>query len=213
MTRMQRTLLSLSLLALACGGAPGGALAAGIKCWTNDQGVRECGNAVPPEYAQKKHEELNKTGITVNETERAKTAEELAAEREREKQREEQERLAKQRAERDRVLLSTFTTEEDLLLARDSRLQAIDARIKHTREFMAKMEQTLQDMQAQAAEQERSGKGVSDDLKRELDDLQRQIQEQREFIEKSEQEKAEVRETFAEDLARYRELKRTQAQD
>ena len=29
---------------------------AGIKCWTNNDGVRECGNAVPPEYAQQGHE-------------------------------------------------------------------------------------------------------------------------------------------------------------
>lgn len=24
---------------------------AAIKCWTNNEGVRECGNRVPPEYS------------------------------------------------------------------------------------------------------------------------------------------------------------------
>ena len=36
--------------------------AARIKCWTNNEGVRECGNAVPPEYAQKGHKEVSKSG-------------------------------------------------------------------------------------------------------------------------------------------------------
>ena len=28
---------------------------AAIKCWTNKDGVRECGNVVPPEYSQESH--------------------------------------------------------------------------------------------------------------------------------------------------------------
>ena len=49
-----------------------------LKCWTNSEGVRECGNAVPPEYAQQGHQELDKSGMVKKETERAKTDEELA---------------------------------------------------------------------------------------------------------------------------------------
>ena len=57
-----RRLLILSLLL-------SGALAtpfanAGIKCWTNKDGVRECGNAVPPEYAQQGHTVKDKQGLT-----------------------------------------------------------------------------------------------------------------------------------------------------
>ncbi|MEW6647505.1 MAG: hypothetical protein AB1450_09925 [Pseudomonadota bacterium] len=59
---------------------PGSALAA-IKCWTNKEGVRECGNVVPPEYAQKETRTVNERGITVEVKERAKTAEELEQER------------------------------------------------------------------------------------------------------------------------------------
>ena len=52
-----------------------------IKCWHNKDGVRECGNAVPPEYAQQQSEEKDKSGLTVKTQERAKTQEELEAER------------------------------------------------------------------------------------------------------------------------------------
>ena len=47
-----------------------------FKCWTNSDGVRECGENVPPEYAQQGHEEINKLGITVDKQERAMTEEE-----------------------------------------------------------------------------------------------------------------------------------------
>ena len=51
-----------------------------IKCWTNSEGVRECGNSIPPEYSQQGHTELNSQGVVIEENERAKTAEELELE-------------------------------------------------------------------------------------------------------------------------------------
>ena len=116
---------------------------AGIKCWTNDDGVRECGDAIPPEYAQKANREMNEGGITVSTTERAKTKEELRTERQ------EAERLAAFRAEearrirerkmKDRVLLSTFTTEKDLSLAHEGQVAAIDLRIDLTERILAQI--------------------------------------------------------------------------
>ena len=55
-----------------------------FKCWTNNEGVKECGNAVPPEYAQQGHEVMNKHGVA-RESKKAKTLEELTQEREAEK--------------------------------------------------------------------------------------------------------------------------------
>ncbi len=49
--------------------------AAAIKCWTNKDGIKECGNVVPPEYSQQETTQINKTGIVTGKTERAKTPE------------------------------------------------------------------------------------------------------------------------------------------
>ena len=70
---MKTTFTTLSLLALLL---PFHAHA--FKCWTNNEGVRECGNVVPPEYAQQKTRTINERGITTEVKERAKTKEELA---------------------------------------------------------------------------------------------------------------------------------------
>ncbi|NIR29143.1 MAG: hypothetical protein GWN84_07475 [Gammaproteobacteria bacterium] len=184
-----------------------------IKCWTNDQGVRECGDAVPPEYAQQAHDELNKRGVTVDRTARAKTPEEIEAEKRRQEELKEQERREHERAKRDRVLLATFTTEEELLLARDSRLQAIEARITHTKQLIAKLEDTRGKLRSEAAKHELGGNPVPDDLQHNLAEVERQIESFRDTIEQYEQEKEELREKFARDLARYRALRDQRASE
>ena len=182
-----------------------------IKCWTNNEGVRECGNIVPPEYAQKGHREISDHGITVNEVARAKTPEELRREREEAArlaaEKAEQERIARKRAEHDRVLLSTFATEGDLLLARDGKLQTIESRIRHARGIISQLQKKLQNLEARAAELERSGRALPSNLERSIRNMEHRISEHVAFIEARRTEQQAVRETFATDLARYRELR------
>lgn len=184
---------------------------AGIKCWTNKEGFKECGNVVPPEYAQQGHTELSKQGLIVNEQERAKTAEELAAEAaERERvarAKSEADRAARAQAARDRVLLDTFTAEEDLLLARDGKAEAFDARIQHTRNVVAKLDDNLRNLEEQAAKAELGGRSVPEKLREDIGRVKRQIKENRGFIAIREKEKMELMARFDEDLDRYRELK------
>jgi hypothetical protein len=199
--------VSVALLALT----PLDAQAKRIKCWDNKDGVRECGYAVPPEYAQKEHEELNKQGTVVKEFDRAKTPEEIAQERaEKEriaKEQAEKKRLAREQAARDRVLLDTFTTEEDLNLARKGKLQAIDTRVKHAEKLVEKLENSLSKMEDEAALLERSGKPVPERMQKDIAGVQRQIEDNKVFIEERRKEKEEVHVKFDADLTRYRELK------
>ena len=192
----------LVLLALLSGPAT-----AGIKCWTNSEGVKECGNTVPPEYAQQGHTEVNEQGITTGTTDRAKTSEELAAERQATAEQQERDRLAKEQADRDRVLLDTFTTEDDLILARDGKLAAIDTRIRHTQQTAADLNVQLSQLEEEAANQERSGKALDDELLANITAVQSQLEENSMFIAEREREKDELRAKFEQDLVRYRELK------
>lgn len=180
---------------------------AGIKCWTNSEGFKECGNVVPPEYSQDGHSEVNEQGITTETTDRAKTSEELAAEKQALVEQEERNKIAKQQADRDRVLLDTFTTEDDLVLARDGKLAAIDGRIHHTEQIASDLELKLTSLEEDAANQERSGKQLDEKLLSNIASLQTQIEENSNFILEREKEKEQLMEQFESDLARYRELK------
>lgn len=189
------------------------AASAGIKCWTNNDGVRECGNVVPPEYAQKSHREVTEHGITVSTTSRAKTKEELRIEREEAARqaaiRAEENRKLRERQTKDRVLLSTFTTEKELEIAHQGQVAAIDIRIGHTERIIAQLEQTLGQLRAQAAKLERGGKKITPDLKTRIAKTEQQIQDRRRFIENRRTQKATLAAQYDQDLNRYRELKGT----
>jgi hypothetical protein len=189
---------------------PGSAIAA-IKCWTNKEGVRECGNVVPPEYAQKETRTLNERGITVEVKERAKTAEELEQERlakeaEEARAREEKRRQEEQAAY-DRMLLSTFTTEADVLASRDRATGSIDATIEISGATITQLTRKLDDLKKRAAGLERAGNPLPADLKEDMASLERQIADKHEYIDNKKQEKARILEKYEADLRRYRELK------
>lgn len=184
---------------------------AGIKCWTNNDGVRECGNTIPPEYAQKAYREMNEGGITVSTTERAKTKEELRKERQEAARlaaiRAEEARKIRERKAKDRVLLSTFTTEQELTIAHEGQVAAIDIRIGHTKRILEQLEQSLGQLRSQAAKLERRGKPITPEIESKIAKVERQMQDSYSLIQKRRMQKAELAAQFAEDRDRYRELK------
>jgi hypothetical protein len=186
-------------------------VAGGIKCWTNSEGLRECGNVVPPEYAQKSHRELNQQGILIEQTARAKTPEELhreqAEKRKHAAENAERARIAQEQARRDRVLLHTFTTEEDMVLARDGKLQTIEARVRHVEGRLGKLDQSLESRRTRAALLERRGSIAPEELQEEILDIEREISDNRGLIELWRAEQEGVRASFEADLQRFRQLK------
>lgn len=200
-TMYRRILLVAVLLALPV------AVQASIKCWTNKDGVRECGNVVPPEYAQKGHEEISKGGASVREVEGAKTPEELEAERRAREQVEERQRLVRKQAAEDRVLLQTYTSAREIDLALEDKLTVLNSRIRLTHSHIEKFNQNLELLRAKAAREERSGKGVSDKVKEDIAQVERQIEKNRQFVEDSEREKAQLIQEYAADKERFLKLK------
>jgi len=199
--------LATSVIGLALLPSPA---SAGIKCWVNRDGVRECGNVVPPEYAQQGHEEKSKSGLTKEVTGKAKTVEEAAAERQaREAAAAEAAKQAaaqKKQNELDRVLLATFSSEDDITMARDGQLANIDSQIKITREHIRKLNESLDDMVSKAADEEKRGREVSADLRKGIADTRQQIDDESNFIRNREEEAEKIKSKFATDLARFREL-------
>lgn len=187
---------------------------AGIKCWTNRDGVRECGNAVPPEYAQQGHEVKSESGMTIGKQSPAKTREQVARERaEREiaaRRQAEAEEIARRQAAADKVLLDTFSTEEDLILARDGQIANLESQVKLTEGHIAKLQKSMDDMISRAADFERRSKPVPAKLTRNIESVQQQIAENRAFIANKQVEQAAIKQKFEADLIRFRELRSAQ---
>lgn len=177
-----------------------------IKCWTNKEGVRECGTTVPPEYAQQKHEELNDQGRIIGEQKRALTKEEIAekerlAAAEREKKKAEEERKRK-----DQILLDTYTKVEDIEKVRDDNIRVIESRITLTKSRIEKTKADLDKRIQTAANAERDGKKPNEALLQDIDTLRKRIKTNQEFVAEREKEIEDVRASYNADIKRYREL-------
>ena len=180
---------------------------AAIKCWKNKDGVRECGNSVPPEYAQQGHETKDERGLTIGKTERAKSIEELETERAAATEEQKVAIEAKKRANLDRVLLDTFASEDDLVLTRDGQIAHLDSQIRLTSSHIEKLEKNLDQIMEQAADVERRGENPSEDLLAPISSVRGQITDNEAFIATKEQEQEEIRQRFDTDITRFRELK------
>jgi hypothetical protein len=186
-------------------------MAGKIKCWTNEEGVRECGAAVPPEYSQQRVEVINERGMVVEVKEAAKTKEQLAAEAR------EAERLAKIKAEetrreeekrlRDTILLNTFTTERDLKISYDDKVAAIRGIIDITNTGTRTLNENLKNAQKKAANYERAGEKPPQKVFEEMESLKRQIKDNDKYIARKQEEIKVLQQKYEADLKRFRELK------
>ena len=188
-----------SLLAAAMVVSLPTAQAAKIKCWTNSDGVRECGNSIPPEYAQQETIEKTSSGVTTKRTER------LAKIEARKKQRAEAKRKQRQIA-LDRVLLDTYATEDDMHLAHTQNIESIDSRINHSKDHIGKLEQTLAAMHKVAANEQRAGKEVDAKQLADINNVQSQIEAAEGDIARREREKGKLQAKYEKDLSRFRFL-------
>ncbi len=97
--------------------------------WVDKQGQTHFGDSIPTQYLLKKHQELNQQGDVIRHFPAAETATQKAGKRRLEAK---QKKIALQKRKaqlRDRVLLDTYTSERDLTLARNARLDAINSQI------------------------------------------------------------------------------------
>lgn len=179
---------------------------AGIKCWTNKEGVRECGNAVPAEFAQQGHTKFNAQGVAVGHQERAKSQSEFAEEERIKKQQAEVDRKRQEAENADRVLLDTFSSEDDLVFAREGKVSAIEAQIQLTESHIEKIHANLDRMIAIAADLERRGQKPSEQAMADIEKVSAQVAENHSFIETKRAEQESVRQQYATDIERFRKL-------
>lgn len=178
-----------------------------IYRWVDQEGKVHLSDRVPSEHVKRARSQLSETGREVDRVERAKTAEEIARDKELEKLRAEQQRLIEQQRAKDQVLLRTFRTEDDLLMARNGKLAAIDSNIQVIRGNIRRMKTRLDEMQQTAASMERQGQRLSSNLLKDIENTRHQLRDSYTTIIQKEQEKEAIRDQAANDLTRFRSLK------
>jgi len=198
---MRTLLFILLLISLSITSA---AFAASFKCWTNDDGIRECGNAIPPKYIKQKIEYHNtKSGKLQRIKSAAKTEAELAAEKNLKKEQEKNLREAKKQEAYDDVLLKTYLTVDDLLLSLQWKITTLDSRIKVSENSIQSQDSIFKNYTKKAANIERSGKPLPKGLKDQIASNRNKVKKLQDRIKTLENEKKEIHKKFSHDTDRF----------
>ena len=202
---MKIIVTTIALTLLACAASP--ALAQKLYKWVDADGNVHYSDSVPPEDVDKPHEQFNEQGIVVDRVERAKTAEEIAAEEAARKAAEEEARRIERQRQEDAKLLAIYSSEADITRARDQQVDAIERAVDAARAFVNGQSKSLAVLMERAASAQDRGQEISEALASSIDSAQSQIREQEDFIAEKEAEKQAAIKYFEGMLARFREIK------
>ncbi|MFS8609369.1 MAG: DUF4124 domain-containing protein [Gammaproteobacteria bacterium] len=200
----------LVLAAAAC--ATSSAAAQKLYRWVDENGVVHYGDRIPPQYVDRHREVLNESGVAIGYEEGALSPEEKA--------RLERERAAAAAAEaakaeiarRDRMLLETYLSVEDIVALRDNRLEMLEAKITVTEHYIGELEDRLARLEKSAQRYKpfsdrEDAPELPPDLAAEIESTKSSIESYREMIRQTREEQARLKEQFDSDIERFKELK------
>jgi len=173
--------------------------------WVDAQGVTHYGDRIPPEYASQEGAVVNSQGIEVSHLEAQKTPEQLA---ENERQRLDTER----RASRDKNLLNTYVSVQEIERLRDQRLTLLSDQIKVTSQFLEILDGKLKKLRAASMHfkpysSDPNAPPMSDQLAEDLVRVSSDIHTQEANLQQKSTEASNMRGQFDSDIARFKELK------
>lgn len=178
--------------------------------WVDENGQMHFGDKIPEKYLVKEHQELNEQGVVVKTTEAPKTKEELAEARREEAERKKIEAEKKKQAQRDRVLLDTYTTERDLTVARDSRMEAVDSQINLSKSIIEDSNKNIESLEKQITRIKASNREVPKDLYRRLEIEKKQVEVQNGNMKNHIKRREDISSQFNGYIVRFKELKAEQ---
>jgi len=179
-----------------------------IICWSDKSGkVVGCGDKVPPEYQDSATRELNKRGITVQQTGPALTPEQKRAQQaELERKQAEGQKLQEQRRS-DKALLETYTNEKEIDLKRTRDVQLLEGLVETLQTNLKNATDRNNEARARGNQYLRNKKEVPVPIQDEIDrtaaekaKIERQIADKRKEIEATNQRYDAIK-------ARFRELR------
>ena len=143
------------------------------------------------------HTVLNQQGVTLRSIPSRDERIRLRAERE----------AARREKIRDRALLATFSTEEDLIRTRDDRIGMIDGLINRLDDRIRVLSERLSIIDSRIDTQESNGGSAHESLYTERQSILRNIENAWSLVDSKAAERTSLMGKFKDDLARYRQLK------
>jgi hypothetical protein len=173
--------------------------------WVDDKGITHYGETIPPEYANKDRTLLNKSGIVVK-TQEVLTADERRAKEAAEAKGRSDEAIARDLIRRDKSLIDSYNSVEEIELSRTRNLQQVDARINSINAQLKMDNNNLISLQKNTATPNSADGKAHVATADEIREAQARVQQTQQDLDKYKAEKLSINARYDADKVRYKEL-------
>ena len=200
--------LGLSLPAINAHAAKGGMT---IKKCQDATGMWHYGDTAADECAKSKITVMTEEGTTKKVIAAPPTAAELKERAAHQEATDAARQKAEEQAKKDELLLATYGGESDITYIRDRKIAQIESSIKASEDTLKSLRAVLQRMETRSGDDAKGGKGgVDETTLKNIEMTKAQIARHESLIAQKRQEQDAMRKQYAEELKRYRELKKQQ---
>jgi len=176
--------------------------------WTDEDGVPQFSDSVPPEYADSEKVILNEHGVAVDKLRGKKTEEEKAEEARLAKIAREQELERRQ----DAALLATYMSVEEIAMHRDRRIELFQAQTRVTELYLRNLNRRLAKLMTEASgfqpySEDPDAPMIDRDLNQDIQSTRETIERHEGNLKRFDSDEQEIRRRFQNDMERFRRLK------
>jgi hypothetical protein len=207
-----RTLGAILLVVAAIALPIGSAQSQKLFKYTDENGVTQYVDKIPPEHANRDRVVLNDQGVHVGSEEGEITESERAANAEREALAEADRKAKAEIARHDRMLLETYLSVADIEDLRNRRLELLESQIKLTEVYLGNLRKKLLSLQSEASRYKPyttnpDAPQIPENLAREISQTTASIAIYEQTLARTRSAQEELRASFDDDIARFRELR------
>lgn len=184
----------------------GEAMTQTVYRWVDDEGEVHYGHGVPPEHADKGYDVLGRDGSVRRTVEPALSPEEIAELRAQRRQEAEQEKARRSQEAHDRMLLATYSSEQDLIDSLEAEIASLNSQRTSINTAIHSLENRFESLVARAAEYSRDDRPVPASLEESIDETRNEIRRLRADLEALDEREQLARERSRAELERYRAL-------
>lgn len=188
-----------------CAALAASPLAAATYKWVDEKGVVHYTDKMPPDAVDKGNVELNKQGVTVKRTDPTPTPEQRRA---KQLEEERQRAAAKEREtvdRRDRALMQSYTTEDEIDLARTRALGTLDTQVASAQAYSVQLTKRRDELEAKR--RTFGSKPVPPAIETELESIAGELAKQDALIAERKRDSAVITTRYEQDKQRWRELR------
>ncbi|MBM3390484.1 MAG: hypothetical protein FJY34_00690 [Betaproteobacteria bacterium] len=178
-------------------------------CCTGDNGRQICSDVLPEQCYGKAYREVNSRGMTIKKIEAPLTPEQRAMREAEAKQARDEELRRKEEDRRNRALLATYSSEQDIDYVRDRAVADVEKSIKASQEKLAELNKRKEQFDNEAEFYKK--KSPPPQLQAQMRDNDTDIKAQQTAIDARNKDIEALKKRYEDEKLRYRELTKARA--